>query len=181
MTKVQSTSTSTDLNNNVKTQEVYMNKSIDQMKAEIGTIKTRNELLKELRDANAQVEALFGELDAIGDAYETIERNRQLGKPHVDEDELDDRHSQVQLDFMIALAKQRGISKQITVNHCHGYCQPGYASDDFNDEMYGAIKHEDFDKQIALSKLSHVELKKQAEARDIVRANERAKAKWNQS
>ena len=36
MTKVQSTSTSTDLNNNVRTQEVYMNKSIDQMKAEIG-------------------------------------------------------------------------------------------------------------------------------------------------
>ena len=183
MTKVQSTSTSTstDQNNNVQTEEVYMNKSIDQMKAEIGTISTRNELLKELRDVNAKVEALSAELDGIGNAYEEIERNKELGKPQVDADDLDDRHSKVLLDFEITLAKQRGISKQVTVNLCHEYCQPGYASSNFNDEMYGEIKHEDFDKQIALSKLSHAELKKQAEAADIVRANDRSKSKWNQS
>ena len=162
MTKVQSTSTSTstDINNNVQTQEVYMNKSdkaellVAEMRILERGLKTRGELLVELNKKQTEINELVLKVDAL---------EKEISSPECDDT---DDFSGVQSLLLIALAEQRGISVQIAAQEYHEYSQPGQAPSDFLADEYGAIKHEDFDKQVKVGSLYHQSLKEKAEARD---------------
>ena len=156
--KVQSTSTSTDQNNNVQTEEVYMNKSnkSESLLAEMRTLKsglkTRGELLAELNKKQTEINEIVLKVDAL---------EKEISSPECDDT---DDFCNAQTKLFIALAEQRGISVQIAAQEYHEYSQPGQAPSDFLADEYEAIKHEDFDKQVEVSDLYEQSLKEQAKA-----------------